>query len=177
MSIFSAEKCARKKLKANFGNIFSCLFAHKPRSKYFRSSAHLLLPFISGEESLVDDNRRLEVKTLKKDIDELIYEWVDVDEGDVNDDDDDDDTSNVDADYCKALHLAVRRYDLMERLGFKAVSLLDGLSTCVEIARDTKDFVAVKKYGKKGREKASMLYGHSSQEVKEWDSILINCEN
>lgn len=169
--------CRKAVKRANFGKHFSRLFA--PKSQLFQVCAQKVMScfFCTGEDSLVDDNRRLEVKSLKKDIDELIYEWVDVNEDDDDDSGEEDSTDTVDEDYCKALRLAVRRYDLMEKLGFKAISLLDGLSTCVEIARDAQDFNAVKQYAKKGREKAAMLYGHGSQEVMEWESILISCEN
>ena len=49
----------------------------------------------------------------------------------------------------------------MKMLGFKAVSLLDGLSTCVEIARDIKDHENAVKYATEGRTKALVLYGQN----------------
>ena len=128
----------------------------------------------------VDDNRRLEVRSLRVDIDELLYEWVDIEEETDEDEDSgnhEDNASHINDDYDKALRFAIRRYNLMEILGFKAISLLDGLSCCVEIARDIKDTETAVKYATEGRNKAIVLYGQDSQEVLDWDSILIKCIN
>jgi len=135
---------------------------------------------LTGEDLEVDDNRRLEVRSLRADIDELLYEWVDIEEETDEDEDSgnhEDNENHINDDYDKALRFAIRRYNLMEILGFKAISLLDGLSCCVEIARDIKDTETAVKYATEGRSKAIVLYGQDSQEVLDWDSILIKCIN
>ena len=77
----------------------------------------------------------------------------------------------------RALILAKRRYALMKDLGFKAVSIIDALNQIVDIARDMSEMETAVIYAQKGRSTAEMLYGHGSQEVLDWESVLSKCSN
>jgi len=134
---------------------------------------------LSGETSEADDNLRGEVKALKSEIDELVYEWVDIEEVNAASADSKSscDEDVVDQDYSRALILAKRRYTLMKDLGFKAVSIIDALNQIVDIARDMSDMETAVIYAQKGRSTAEMLYGRGSQEVLDWESVLSKCSN
>ena len=124
---------------------------------------------LSGIESQIDDNRRLEVRCLGKEIDDLIYEWVDVE----NDSEDNVEQPESESDdYSRALSLAKRRLSLMEQLGFKAISLLDACVSIVGIAEDLGDSESGKKFAEKGRSLAKMLYGIGTSEIRQWDNAL-----
>jgi len=120
---------------------------------------------LEGPEGEEDDQERGEVDKLAARIEDLLYEEEEEEEG----------HHKVEEDL-KSIQLAVdlswQRLGLMERRGFKVVSMLRQCWDLVAVAKewnlqDTLDQVVAR-----GAHLAQVLYGGESEQVSRWGSIL-----
>ena len=125
--------------------------------------------FSPGEEGRKNDELRHEVQASLEIIEDLLY---------VNEsEDEEEDPEQIDVAYRNALGLAIRRFEIMKLLGFKAICQIEACRKVVEFSIDVPDENVRKKYLHIGLELHRILYGSASHYYTDWKKKVVSAED